>query len=100
MAAPRDDAPHPATTIHAGPGAAAPHRHDYSDVAATRDLFWQNIVREMLTSLAVLADSRRYQIIAELETRKGQIQIDGATITTPPELAPRPAPQTPAAWPK
>jgi len=93
MAAPRDDAPHPATTIHAGQGAAAPHRHDYSDVAATRDLFWQNIVREMLTSLAVLADTRRYQIIAELETRKGQIQIDGATITTPPELAPRPAPQ-------
>jgi hypothetical protein len=83
-------APHAATTIHAGPGAATPYAHSFSEIATTRDLFWQNIVREMLTSLAVQADSRRYQIIAELETRRGQVRLGGATITTSPELTPSP----------
>lgn len=78
------------TTILSGPGASS-RAPAYSEIAVTRDLFWQNIVREMLTSLAVEADSRRYQIIAELETRLGQVRIDGATITTSPELTPRPA---------
>lgn len=78
------------TTIQAGPGTAPPHSRPLSEIAVTRDLFWQNMVREMLTSLAVQADSRRYQIIAELETRRGQLRIGGATITTSPELTPRP----------
>jgi len=82
-----------ATTIHAGPGSTTPHAHPYSEVAVTRDLFWQNIVREILTSMAVQADSRRYQIMAELETRRGQVRIDGATITTAPELTPKPTPR-------
>lgn len=60
---------------------------------ATRDLFWQNVVQEMLTSLAVMADRRRSQIIAELHTRQGQLQIEGATITTAPDLVPRASPE-------
>jgi hypothetical protein len=80
------------TTILAGPGAAAA-QPDYSDLAATRDLFWQNIVREMLTSLAVLADARRSQIVAEMHARQGQFRLGNATITIPPDLAPAvPAP--------
>lgn len=79
---------HATTTIHAGPGSAAPHHNSSSEIAVTRDLFWQNIVREILTSMAIQADSRRYQIMAELETRRGQIKIDGATITAPPGLTP------------
>lgn len=81
-----------ATTIHAGPGPASAHSHSYSEVAVTRDLFWQNIVREILTSMAVQADSRRYQIMAELETRKTQVRVNGATITTAPGLTPSHAP--------
>ncbi len=90
---PADSQPRPrsrgATTIHAGPGTASPHAHSLGEIAVTRDLFWQNMVREMLTGLAVQADSRRYQIIAELEARRGQIHVGGATITTAPELTPR-----------
>lgn len=67
----------------------AGHHGSFADVATKRDLFWQNLVREMLMGLAVTAESRRYQIIAELQTKRGQMKVDGATITTSPELTPR-----------
>lgn len=77
-----------ATTISAGHGAHAGGGGDPSDLAATRDLFWQNIVREMLTGLAVLADQRRSEILAAMHASLGQVRVGGALITTSPELAP------------
>lgn len=88
----------PPTTIRVGPGPSPGHHHAIGEIAVTRDLFWQNIVREMLTGLSVLADSRRYQLLAELQTRLGQVQVQGATITTSPDLVPaRPASEDPGA---
>lgn len=82
------DSPAPKGTAQEASSTSHHTGHGYGDVAAVRDLFWQNIVREMLTGLSVVAESRRYQIMAELATSRGQIRVDGAVITTDPALTP------------
>jgi hypothetical protein len=59
--APGPHGPIPSTPHHPGasPGdAPMPHSLDPQQVMATRELFWQNVIREMLTSLSMICALR------------------------------------------